>query len=222
MKDYLSVIYFPFTFYLSNAALSSTKMQYSNVPPAHFTSTPGPGAKVPSIPGAVSVLPISPPQQIPQYHYQANSVATSTSATTVGENAASFGSWLDSQLNTDLTDPWSASSGYLPGHVNEVSGVSDYPSQTGSSSYAQDRSPPGVICPNRVSEKIQQLVNTLKRPKRRPLPEYFLDEDDQILVRQVADPAAPRPRGPPSQPLQGEELVVSVFLCKGEHAFLPF
>lgn len=66
----------------------------------------------------------------------------------------------------------------------------------------------GVICPNRVSSKIQQLVNTLKRPKRRPLPEYFLDEEDQVLIRPVIDASAPRPQGPPSQPLRGGELVI--------------
>lgn len=65
-----------------------------------------------------------------------------------------------------------------------------------------------LVCHNRVSEKIQQLVNTLKRPKRHPLPEYFLDDEDQILVRPVQDPSAPRPRGPQSQAILGDELVV--------------
>ncbi|CAH8465632.1 unnamed protein product [Schistosoma turkestanicum] len=66
----------------------------------------------------------------------------------------------------------------------------------------------GLLCHNRVSEKIQKLVNTLKRPKRYPLPEYFLDDEDQVLVRPVVDPTAPRPRGLPSEPLIGEELVI--------------
>nr|CAH8824646.1 unnamed protein product [Trichobilharzia regenti] len=66
----------------------------------------------------------------------------------------------------------------------------------------------GLVCHNRVSEKIQKLVNTLKRPKRYPLPEYFLDDEDQVLVRPVVDPTAPRPRGLPSEPLVGEELVI--------------
>lgn len=73
----------------------------------------------------------------------------------------------------------------------------------------------GLVCPSRVSEKIQQLVNTLKRPKRRPLPEYFIDDDDQILVEPVVDPAAPQPLGAPTAPLVGEKLVVSccIFAC---------
>ncbi|VDN14090.1 unnamed protein product [Dibothriocephalus latus] len=66
----------------------------------------------------------------------------------------------------------------------------------------------GLVCPTRVSEKIQQLVNTLQRPKRRPLPEYFIDEDDQVLVQPVQDPNAPCPRGAPTEPLVGEKLVV--------------
>ncbi len=67
----------------------------------------------------------------------------------------------------------------------------------------------GLVCPSRVSDKIQQLVNTLKRPKRRPLPEYFIDEDDQILVQPVVDPNAPKPLGAPTEPLVGEKLIVS-------------
>lgn len=66
----------------------------------------------------------------------------------------------------------------------------------------------GLVCPSRVSEKIQQLVNTLKRPKRRPLPEYFMDEDDQILVQPVVDPNAPKPLGASTEPLVGEKLMV--------------
>lgn len=66
----------------------------------------------------------------------------------------------------------------------------------------------GLVCPARVSEKIQQLVNTLKRPKRRPLPEYFIDEDDQILVQPVVDPNAPKPLGVVTEPLIGEKLIV--------------
>uniref|UniRef100_A0A5K3EKF8 AMP-binding domain-containing protein n=2 Tax=Mesocestoides corti TaxID=53468 RepID=A0A5K3EKF8_MESCO len=66
----------------------------------------------------------------------------------------------------------------------------------------------GLVCPSRVSEKIQQLVNTLKRPKRRPLPEYFIDEDDQIFVQPVVDPNRPKPLGAPTEPLVGEKLIV--------------
>lgn len=39
----------------------------------------------------------------------------------------------------------------------------------------------GVPVSSRVSAKIQQLVNTLKRPKRRPLREFFVDDFEELL-----------------------------------------
>lgn len=39
----------------------------------------------------------------------------------------------------------------------------------------------GVPVSSRVSSKIQQLVNTLKKPKRRPLREYFIDDFEELL-----------------------------------------
>uniref|UniRef100_A0A183B668 Tensin 1 n=1 Tax=Echinostoma caproni TaxID=27848 RepID=A0A183B668_9TREM len=182
----------------------SIPTHYSNTHTTHFTSTPGPGAKASSIPGGVNVFPAHLPNQHPT-----QSVASPMPTTSLTDQSAS-GLWMDSQLNRDHNDPWTNSPGYYANNssTGEVSvGTSEFTSQS-STSYANDRMQSGVVCPNRVSEKIQQLVNTLKRPKRRPLPEYFLDEEDQILVRQVTDPSAPRPRGPQSQPLRGEELVV--------------
>lgn len=40
---------------------------------------------------------------------------------------------------------------------------------------------PGVPVNSRVSTKIQQLLNTLKRPKRPPLSEFFLDDAEEIV-----------------------------------------
>jgi len=34
---------------------------------------------------------------------------------------------------------------------------------------------------SRVSTKIQQLLNTLKRPKRPPLKEFFVDDFEEIV-----------------------------------------
>lgn len=42
-------------------------------------------------------------------------------------------------------------------------------------------SPAGVPVSSRVSAKIQQLVNTLKRPKRPPLREFFVDDFEELL-----------------------------------------
>lgn len=39
----------------------------------------------------------------------------------------------------------------------------------------------GVPAHSRVSTKIQQLLNTLKRPKRPPLSEFFLDDSEEIV-----------------------------------------
>jgi len=41
--------------------------------------------------------------------------------------------------------------------------------------------PAGVPVSSRVSAKIQQLVNTLKRPKRPPLREFFVDDFEELL-----------------------------------------
>lgn len=39
----------------------------------------------------------------------------------------------------------------------------------------------GVPVNSRVSTKIQQLLNTLKRPKRPPLKEFFVDDFEEIV-----------------------------------------
>lgn len=39
----------------------------------------------------------------------------------------------------------------------------------------------GVPVSSRVSTKIQQLLNTLKRPKRPPLSEFFMDDQEEIV-----------------------------------------
>lgn len=39
----------------------------------------------------------------------------------------------------------------------------------------------GVPVNSRVSNKIQQLLNTLKRPKRPPLREFFVDDFEELL-----------------------------------------
>ncbi|TRY76155.1 hypothetical protein DNTS_003790, partial [Danionella cerebrum] len=65
----------------------------------------------------------------------------------------------------------------------------------------------GVPVSSRVSAKIQQLVNTLKRPKRRPLREFFVEDFEELLEAvQQPDPSLPRPEGVESILMQGEEL----------------
>lgn len=61
----------------------------------------------------------------------------------------------------------------------------------------------------KVSAKIQQLLNTLKRPKRRPLPEFYEDDDIELeLAANPKDPNAPKPEGGPMTPALGDQLTI--------------
>lgn len=70
----------------------------------------------------------------------------------------------------------------------------------------------------KVSAKIQQLLNTLKRPKKRPLDDFYKDDDfdQQLLV----DPNAPKPEGSTMTPIIGEQLEVPSGLPKTLEAAL--
>ncbi|XP_028992170.1 disco-interacting protein 2 homolog A isoform X5 [Betta splendens] len=68
--------------------------------------------------------------------------------------------------------------------------------------------PPGVPVNSRVSSKIQQLLNTLKRPKRPPLREFFVDDFEELLDVQQPDPNQPKAEGQQMGPLEGEPLGV--------------
>ncbi|XP_037685932.1 disco-interacting protein 2 homolog A isoform X6 [Choloepus didactylus] len=64
----------------------------------------------------------------------------------------------------------------------------------------------GVPVSGRVSSKIQQLLNTLKRPKRPPLKEFFVDDSEELLEVQQPDPNQPKPEGSQMVVLKGEPL----------------
>ncbi|XP_044531635.1 disco-interacting protein 2 homolog A [Gracilinanus agilis] len=66
----------------------------------------------------------------------------------------------------------------------------------------------GVPVNSRVSSKIQQLLNTLKRPKRPPLKEFFVDDFEELLEVHQPDPNQPKPEGSQMMVLQGEPLGV--------------
>lgn len=76
----------------------------------------------------------------------------------------------------------------------------------------------------KVSAKIQQLLNTLKRPKRRPLPEFYEDNDIELeIAANPKDPNAPKPEGSIMNPVQGDQLTVSASLSRSlENALLRF
>ncbi|XP_053738211.1 disco-interacting protein 2 homolog C isoform X3 [Synchiropus splendidus] len=66
----------------------------------------------------------------------------------------------------------------------------------------------GVPVSSRVSAKIQQLVNTLKRPKRPPLREFFVDDFEELLEVQQPDPNQPKAEGAQMVAVQGEQMGV--------------
>ncbi|XP_047419629.1 disco-interacting protein 2 homolog A isoform X14 [Sciurus carolinensis] len=68
----------------------------------------------------------------------------------------------------------------------------------------------GVPVHSRVSSKIQQLLNTLKRPKRPPLKEFFVDDFEELLEVQQPDPNQPKPEGEEMEVLRGEPLATGV------------
>ncbi|XP_052379049.1 disco-interacting protein 2 homolog A isoform X6 [Oncorhynchus keta] len=66
----------------------------------------------------------------------------------------------------------------------------------------------GVPVNSRVSYKIQQLLNTLKRPKRPSLREFFIDDFEELVDVQQPDPNQPKAEGNQMSPLAGEPLGV--------------
>uniref|UniRef100_A0A668V155 DMAP1-binding domain-containing protein n=1 Tax=Oreochromis aureus TaxID=47969 RepID=A0A668V155_OREAU len=66
----------------------------------------------------------------------------------------------------------------------------------------------GVPVSSRVSTKIQQLLNTLKRPKRPPLSDFFTDDAEEIVEVPQPDPNTPKPEGRQIIPVKGEPLGV--------------
>ncbi|KAM9304856.1 disco-interacting protein 2 homolog A isoform 4-T4 [Gastrophryne carolinensis] len=66
----------------------------------------------------------------------------------------------------------------------------------------------GVPVNSRVSSKIQQLLNTLKRPKRPPLREFFVDDFEELLEVQQPDPNQPKAEGAEMALLKGEPMGV--------------
>lgn len=61
----------------------------------------------------------------------------------------------------------------------------------------------------RVSAKIQQLLVTLSRPKKRPLPDFYVDDETDLeIAANQQDPSAPKPEGQVMNPVKGEDMSV--------------
>ena len=71
----------------------------------------------------------------------------------------------------------------------------------------------------KVSTKIQQLLNTLKKPKRRHLAEFYEDDDIELeMAANPKDPNAPNPEGSTMTPALGPELVIPAGLPRNLEA----
>uniref|UniRef100_A0A8C4QJ99 Uncharacterized protein n=1 Tax=Eptatretus burgeri TaxID=7764 RepID=A0A8C4QJ99_EPTBU len=66
----------------------------------------------------------------------------------------------------------------------------------------------GVPVNGRVSAKIQQLLETLRMPRRPPLKEFFVDDFEELLEAPQVDPNHPVPQGSESCVTRGEPLTV--------------
>ncbi|RWS16896.1 hypothetical protein B4U79_00187 [Dinothrombium tinctorium] len=110
------------------------------------------------------------------------------------------------------------------GEYDHVYGQPNSPSGSRISSQSMDTYSTGTGTGTgkwKVSAKIQQLLNTLKRPKKRPLHEFYIDDetDFEIAANQL-DPSAPRPEGSTMNPIVGEQLAVPQGLPKSLEAAL--
>jgi acyl-CoA synthetase (AMP-forming)/AMP-acid ligase II len=77
----------------------------------------------------------------------------------------------------------------------------------------------GTVSRWKVSAKIQQLLNTLKKPKRRPLPEFYEDDDIELeMAANPKDPNAPSPEGSTMAPAVGPQLVIPAGLPRNLEA----
>ena len=70
-----------------------------------------------------------------------------------------------------------------------------------------------------MSAKIQQLLNTLKKPKKRHLEEFYEDDDIELeMAARPIDPNAPSPEGSTMTPAAGPQLVIPAGLPRNLEA----
>ncbi|KAL6086453.1 hypothetical protein STEG23_000479, partial [Scotinomys teguina] len=150
---------------------------------------------------------------------QGSSTSSSASSTlSHGEVKGTSGSLADVFANTrienvsappDVTATTSSSSSSLrPANIDlPPSGIVKGVHKGSNRSSLMDTAD-GVPVNSRVSTKIQQLLSTLKRPKRPPLKEFFVDDSEEIVEVPQPDPNQPKPEGRQMTPVKGEPLGV--------------
>uniref|UniRef100_A0A8B9RJ85 Disco-interacting protein 2 homolog Bb n=1 Tax=Astyanax mexicanus TaxID=7994 RepID=A0A8B9RJ85_ASTMX len=142
------------------------------------------------------------------------------------EQQQSPDSWMNSSIHGSSTSSSSASSTMSHASALGADGAAqaqarsrgsrvDLPSNVvvrgmsrGQSRSSMMETADGVPVSSRVSTKIQQLLNTLKRPKRPPLSEFFMDDQEEIVEVPRPDPNTPKPEGRQIIPVKGEPLGV--------------
>uniref|UniRef100_A0A8B9G684 Disco interacting protein 2 homolog B n=1 Tax=Amazona collaria TaxID=241587 RepID=A0A8B9G684_9PSIT len=136
---------------------------------------------------------------------QGSSTSSSASSTlSHGEGKGTSGSLADVFANTRIENL------SVPPDVTATTSSSS--SSSSARPAAIDLPPSGIVkgvpVSSRVSTKIQQLLNTLKRPKRPPLKEFFVDDFEEIVEVPQPDPNQPKPEGRQMTPVKGEPLGV--------------
>uniref|UniRef100_A0A8K9UNP5 DMAP1-binding domain-containing protein n=1 Tax=Oncorhynchus mykiss TaxID=8022 RepID=A0A8K9UNP5_ONCMY len=127
---------------------------------------------------------------------------SSSSSSTQSGGSGNAGRLADSLAHTHLSHPHLAHTHLTHTHTHLTQSHHKYGNaermETGD----------GVPVSSRVSAKIQQLVNTLKMPRRPPLREFFVDDFEELLEVQQPDPKQRRPEGAEMLAVRGEALGV--------------
>uniref|UniRef100_A0A8D2NJ50 Disco interacting B n=1 Tax=Zonotrichia albicollis TaxID=44394 RepID=A0A8D2NJ50_ZONAL len=133
---------------------------------------------------------------------QGSSTSSSASSTlSHGEGKGTSGSLADVFANTRIGRSW------LPTEQSlRLCRLCGCKRASGEQELLEAGRTPGTV--SRVSTKIQQLLNTLKRPKRPPLKEFFVDDFEEIVEVPQPDPNQPKPEGRQMTPVKGEPLGV--------------
>uniref|UniRef100_A0A8C3M926 Disco interacting C n=1 Tax=Geospiza parvula TaxID=87175 RepID=A0A8C3M926_GEOPR len=134
---------------------------------------------------------------------QGDSQGTPTSS----QGSINMEHWISQAIHGSTTSTTSSSS-TQSGGSGAAHRLADVMAQTHIGQYTGVLSVSTDAAISRVSAKIQQLVNTLKRPKRPPLREFFVDDFEELLEVQQPDPNQPKPEGAQMLAMRGEQLGV--------------
>uniref|UniRef100_A0A8D2P3P7 Disco interacting protein 2 homolog C n=1 Tax=Zosterops lateralis melanops TaxID=1220523 RepID=A0A8D2P3P7_ZOSLA len=148
-----------------------------------------------SVQGDSQGTPTSSQGSINMEHWISQAIHGSTTSTTSSSSTQSGGSGAAHRLADVMAQT----------HIGQYTDVLNWLS----TDVSIDPCPAGVPVSSRVSAKIQQLVNTLKRPKRPPLREFFVDDFEELLEgKMTPDPNQPKPEGAQMLAMRGEQLGV--------------